>query len=352
MTRPSNRWLGWSCALAFCVGMMAAPAQAQELSRQDIALTYEVEPSVWGCPGILEFQAIIANELGYDPCRADASLRVGVRIRSAPAGIEGTIAWGNSKGHAVGERRFSAPEPHCRQLAASMGFAVAVQLQLMANERASEPTTPVASKDPIGDGDAPLEREAPQRVHGSEVVAKLSVQSFRVRSARTTEKADWLPSLGVGLSLGAGLAPTAVGQGRVFASLRRRWLGFELAAEATTSSTKRQDYGGGFQHELMLGTFAACYWQEPVAACGIVKFGRLQAQGSGVDIPASPRGFVAQTGPRLAYELGLGRHLAVLGHVEALWLFTPWTVNVNHQAVWTMPRIAAIVGLDVAARFP
>lgn len=331
--------------------MMAAPAQAQELSRQPIALKYEVEPAVSGCPGILEFQAIIANELGYDPCRADASLRVGVHIRSAPSGIEGTIAWGNSKGHAVGERRFSAPDLHCRQMAASMGFAVAVQLQLMANEVASEPNTSAGTAEPIDDGGTAFERESTHRARGSEVVAKLSVQSFRVRSAQKLENADWLASLGVGLSLGEGLAPTTAGQGRAFASLRRRWLGFELAAEATASSTKRQDYGGGFQHELMLGTFAACYWQAPIAACGVVKFGRLQAQGSGVDIPASPRGFVAQSGPRLAYELGLGRHLAVLGHVEALWLFTPWTVNVNHQAVWTMPRIAAIVGLDVAARF-
>jgi hypothetical protein len=317
-----------------------------------MALTYEVEPTVVGCPSVLEFQSIVAKELGYDACRADASLDVGVRIRATPSGIEGTIGWNSDKGRTIDERRFSAQQAHCRQMAASMGFALAVQLQLMATERGSESGTSAVTGEPINDGSVPGTRSASHRVNSQDIELRLTSLSFRVRSVQKAEDVGWSSSLGAGLSIGTGLAPTPVGQGRVFASVKRNWLGLEIGAEATARSTKREDYGGGFQQELRLGAFAACYWRESIAACGLAKLGQIQVQGSGIDVPASPRGFMAQTGPRLAYELALGRHLVVLLRGEVLWSLTPWAIDLNYLTVWKMPPIAAIVGFDVATRFP
>jgi hypothetical protein len=68
-------------------------------------------------------------------------------------------------------------------------------------------------------------------------------------------------------------------------------------------------------------------------------------------VPSSPTGFVAQAGPRLAATLELGGQILLLGHADALFLLTPWTVELNHTAIWTMPRFGAALGIDLAARF-
>jgi hypothetical protein len=101
----------------------------------------------------------------------------------------------------------------------------------------------------------------------------------------------------------------------------------------------------------VLGTVAACGLRGSTSACAIVKLGQIGVQGVGVDKPASPEGFVAQVGPRLAYSIGLGDHLALVGHADALYLLTSWTITVNHVAVWTMPRLGAVAGIDLAVRF-
>lgn len=343
--------------LAWCVGVISAPAHAEEPSSPLIALSYEADPAVADCPSALEFQAILVKELGYDPCRGGGGLRLEVRIRPALTGIEGTIGWNDGKGRVLGERRFSSQQAQCRQMAASMGFASAVQLQLMATERVSALSSPGARGEPSSGGPVPSTSDISHQADDIRVRSglRLSALGFRVRSAQAHQKqtnADWSSLLGVGLSLGVGLAPGPVGRGRVFASARYRWIGFELGAEATAKSTLRQDYGAGFQQQLKLGGTAACFWHESLAVCGLAKFGRIEAQGSGVDVPASPKGFMAQTGPRVSYQLELGRHLVVLGHLEVLWSVTDWAVELNRQTVWIMPPIAALVGFDVAARFP
>ena len=60
---------------------------------------------------------------------------------------------------------------------------------------------------------------------------------------------------------------------------------------------------------------------------------------------------MAQVGPRVAYSLALGDHLALLAHVDALLLLTPWTVDVNRVPMWTMPHFAGVAGIDLAVRF-
>jgi len=158
--------------------------------------------------------------------------------------------------------------------------------------------------------------------------------------------------VGAGPAIGVGLAPSTGGLvGRFFGAIQYGWLGFELGVEASRATPARQAYGGGFRHELVLGTLAGCAWQGPFSACALGKLGRVHVEGVGVDVPASPKGLVAEAGPRVAYSLGLDQHLILQGYVEALCSLTSWTVYVNHVAVWTMPRFATVAGIDLAARF-
>ena len=103
---------------------------------------------------------------------------------------------------------------------------------------------------------------------------------------------------------------------------------------------------------LVLGTLAACGSRSSFSACGVGKMGRIRVRGTGVDNSASPQGLVGEVGIRLALSLRLDDHLILRGHVDGLYLLSPWTVDLNQEAVWTMPPFSATAGLDLAFSFP
>jgi hypothetical protein len=157
--------------------------------------------------------------------------------------------------------------------------------------------------------------------------------------------------VGIGPAVGLGLGPNLIAQGRSFIGLQYKAASIEFGAEASLPTTTRQTDGVGFRQNLILGTVAACGHYRFASACALGKFGQIRVSGLGVDVPSSPSGFIAQAGPRVVATLGLGEQLLLLGHADALFLLTPWTVELNHTAIWTMPRFGAVLGVDLAARF-
>jgi hypothetical protein len=344
-----NRWFGrygW-CAMVFAAWLPVARAHAQALPKQFVDLKYEVDPALPGCPSADEFLSMVARRLGYDPHREDSTLGVRVRVRSAGTGIEGTIDWSTLEDQRTGERRFASQSENCREMTTTMGFVLAVQIQLMATEPAAESTAQSAQTEPtVRQGSQPSQVPA----HGNrKAPPPTQTPSGPPRSAPSST--PWSVMVGVGPSIGFGLGPDPVAQGRLSLSLRFGPAALELGAEASLPSTTRLAQGGGFRHELILGTLAVCGWYGTIFTCGLVKLGRIQVHGTGVDKSASPAGFVAQAGPRLAYYLGLGDRLGLLGHVGTFYSLTPWTVDLNHVAVWTMPRFSAVAGIALTAHF-
>jgi hypothetical protein len=79
--------------------------------------------------------------------------------------------------------------------------------------------------------------------------------------------------------------------------------------------------------------------------------GEVWVHGFGIDQPAAASGLVAQLGARLTATQPLGPRFSASLRADGLVLLTPWTVDLNHTAVWTMPRLAGLIGFDLAARF-
>jgi hypothetical protein len=290
---------------------------------------------------------MVAKRLGYDPHRAGEPLVVDVRLKRGERGIEGAIDWTAVTRKRAGERRFISRNQDCEELAATMGFVLAVQIQLMATEPEEKPPSEGADQDrakdtSAGDGAPSSER----KLDTPEVPA--------VRTSAEPEPgpdaARWTGIAGLGPSVGFGLGPGPIAVGDLVLAVQRGSAMIALGAEVSLPSTKRQDYGGGFRHEFFLGSLALCAQRWSLSACGLAKLGLVQVHGVGVDDPLSPSGFLAQAGPRLGYSLGLGNRFSLLGRVEVLYLLTPRDVDVNHTTVWTMPRIGAVAGMDVAVR--
>jgi hypothetical protein len=88
-----------------------------------------------------------------------------------------------------------------------------------------------------------------------------------------------------------------------------------------------------------------------VAACVTTVVGVLRARGSGVDVPLTPSGLFSQVGGRLAATADFGgRYFAGL-RLDGLVILSEWKVALNRTDVWTTPRVGAMIGVDVGARF-
>ncbi len=137
-----SRWATW---LAASAALALSAAAAHAAPQIFVALEYEVASDTSGCPDADEFRAAVARQLGYDPFRPNADRRVGVHIARKDTGFDGGIKWTDAQGRSVGDRHFTSRRPECREIAASIAFSVAVQIQLLSTLASGAATTTAAS---------------------------------------------------------------------------------------------------------------------------------------------------------------------------------------------------------------
>jgi len=332
-----------------CAGWLAISGrQAHAGSKPFFDLKYDVDPALRACPDAVEFRSMVSERLKYDPYRGGSALVVEVRARPSEEGLDGSVRWSSPAESGLSERHFSPKSQDCHELMATIAFVVAVQLELMATESGSE-IAPNSIEG--GGGEEPDVVASPTAAAQAPAAASTHADATGSVSAAPALPSDWSALVGAGPLIGLRLAPAAIVQGRLFLAAEFTRIALEIGAEASLPTTAYQDNGGGFRYQLTLGALAACVRHRSMEVCGLGKLGRLGVHGVSVDKPASAVGFVAQVGPRVAYALELGDHFSVLAHVDALYLITPWTVDVNHVPMWSMPRFAGVVGIDLAARF-
>jgi hypothetical protein len=346
-------------AIAACQLCASAAALAQTTAVSPIAVTldYDIASGTGGCPGVQEFRASVERQLGYDPFQSAAEHRVAVHIERKDLGFGGRIRWSDAAGHWVGERRLSSRRPDCGGIAASVAFSVAVQIQLMATLAAPMPApTASAAPAPAMAADAGLATATPTPPPPPNSVAKPPAPPTPAIPADSGEPQKegarrWLRlAVGVGPSVAFGVAPETTGIGRLFVSGRTGWFSLELAADGALPVTQRQMTGAGFSLERFAAAAAACGHAGPIAGCVTGTLGRLQARGFGVDAPSSPAGGFSQVGARLVASRDLGRYFVAL-RLEGLVMTSPSRVTLNQAAVWTTPRVAELLGMDLGAHF-
>lgn len=335
-----------ACAGWLALASVDAKAAPAPLPPQLIDLKYDVAPSL-GCPDAVEFRAMLAERLGRDPHREGAAMRVDVRARPVEQGqgqgIEGTIRWSGSADPTTAERHFSPKGRDCAELMATVAFVLAVQIKL-ADGGASEAAAPA---DELGAKAPEVAPSLPVTQPETPPQASAAVESHTSSSSVPS----WILDVGIGPSVGVALAPNVVALGRVFVAAHVGRAAVELGVEASWPTRMYQDHGGGFRHQLTLGSLAACVGHKGLQLCGVGKLGALNVHGLAVDNAESPTGFVAFAGGRAAYTLDLGDHVALLAHGDALALLTPWTVSVNRSDIWVMPRFGGNAGIDLLIRF-
>jgi len=280
-------------------------------------------------------------------------------VRKEP-GFGGRIRWSDAAGNWVGERRLSSRRSDCGGIAASVAFSVAVQIQLMATLAAPVPAPiAAAAPSPSPPSDAGLGATSPAPRAPPDSIAKPKAPSSPAvpaippddPRAENNRARPWLRlAIGLGPSMAFSMAPETTGTGRLFVSGRAGWFSLEIAAEGTLPVTQRQLTGAGFSLERFATGAAACGHAGPIAGCVTGTLGRLQARGFGVDAPSSPAGLFTQVGARLVTSRDIGRYFVAL-RLEGLVMTSPSHVTLNQVTVWTTPRVAELLGLDLGAHF-
>lgn len=369
-------------ALSVLVLHALGTGQAVAATPIFVTLDYQVSPAATGCADGNGFREGVQRQLGYDPFREKAERRVSVRVSRGDSGYEGRIQWADARGRNVGERRLSTRRPGCTDILNNLTFAVAVQIQLLAavapppappmsppSESSSAPTSPVAGSTTSSDrAPSPAEAHPPEEGVPAPSVATPAAPSTAPDASpsseadRVTLPASPAPpaptgtwsklqlTMGLGPSLALALAPRPTATGRLFVDGRVSWFSVELSLDGALPVEQQETTGAAFSLHRFGAEGAACAHAHALAGCVTAGLAYLQASGSGVDAPRAPTGLGTQVGARVVATQQLGSRFFAALRAEGVFLPSRWTVTLNEIAVWSTPRLAALIGVDVGAR--
>lgn len=334
---PAPRFV---CATALALAIVCA---ARESQARTVAVAAQLDyAAAAGCPDVDDFEAVVNGRLGYRAFRSDAPDRVIVRIESAGRALEGRLEWRDATGAAIGEQAFPSRSGDCAELLRAMGFALALQIQLMAatvgESRAAPPPSETVTK---------VTAPVPSVV----ALPAGQLQSAGPGAPETTKHRDGpLVLVGVGAAAGLGVSSDPVAIARLFATAAWLHLAVELAGEISVPSTTHRADGAGFSQEQILASLAGCGLRGAWSLCAVGKAGELRVVGQGVDVPLTASGLMLQAGLRLAASHTFGHRTYIVAHVEGLGRLTQGDVTLDSMSVWTTPTFAALLGIDVAFR--
>ena len=322
--------------------LAAGPRRANAATDTVVRLEYQADEQ-GGCVGQDELRRMVTDQLGHDPFSPDADRRVAITIAKTEAGFQGRIVWTEADGRRLGQRLLASRSRDCHEIAANVAFAVVLQLQLV--ER--------GAGDDAGDGGQNAEQPPPPKAaDDSNRAAPIPERPPSVTPADAAQ-ASATPlrlTVGAGPAVGIGMTPEATAFGRLFVAARLGGLSAEIAADAALPATVHERDGTGVVVNAVGSTAAGCAHVSVASACLLGRLGWIRARGTGVALPNTSWGRFGEVGMRVAASKELGRFVVSV-HADGLVMLARWNVVLNDAAVWNVPRVGGILGVDLALRF-
>jgi hypothetical protein len=126
----------------------------------------------------------------------------------------------------------------------------------------------------------------------------------------------------------------------------------EVGGEISWPTTTRREDGAGFGTQIIVASLAGCGHWDQVNACVLAKGGLLRIAGQNIDQPTMSSGSIFQTGLRLGWTQPIAWRVFVAAHAAGLMNLTHWTVSLDSTPVWSSPRLAGTLGLDIGVSLP
>ncbi len=332
-------------------------AVAGERELPDIELRYDVASPAKGCPTAPELVAEIERELGADPFRAGAPLRVSVAIEAPDRHrLLGRVVFSRTANGAPdlpwgGEETFRATD--CNELARTVALVVTLAVERLRSARARQvEQEPPFDRGEIASSVAPPPgglATAPASTAAKAHPAEPSPAETRLRVgtfAGAVAARDLTPGSAAGVRFGAS------------AHFGRASVGLEaiLLAPSTASSAS----GGGVSVSLKALAITAC-WSLPLSpaadvgaelrVCPIVA--PLLLRGVGDSLALARAGDVTSVafGGRVGLGMGLLDPIRLEVGLDALGPLTRHVFAIDREAVWTQPAVGFAGHVDLAVRF-
>lgn len=334
--KPSRRDLG--TALVAAAALAASARRADAATDTVVRLDYQADGQS-GCVGEDELRRMVTDQLGHDPFRGDADQRVAISIAKTDAGFHGRIVWTEPDGRQVGERNLLSRGRDCREIVANVAFAVTLQLQLVDQGGANEPSAPASP---------PTATTQPNPTPPIPERPNLSTEGSRPSGPKPPDRLVLV--IGAGPAVGLGMTPETSAFGRLFVGARLRRWSAEVAADAALPASQRYPDGTGADVNALGASAAGCGHVSFAAACLLGRLGWIRARGTGIALPSTSWGRFGEVGLRVAASREMGRFI-VSAHADGLVVLSRWNVVLNDAVVWSVPRVGAVLGLDVALRF-
>lgn len=337
------------CVGALCLALLQ-PAQAfAKPPTFSVNLEYEPAP---GCPAAESVKAAVIARLGYEPFADDAPHHVALRIVPSATSLDGRIEWHDADGQWAGDQSFQMASGDCLRLTRTMALALAVQIQLL------QDLPPDRAVDREASGAKPPAKTAPEApsVKPPEESTATKTPSGAAQVTRTVPRAAnpaarAVFTMGAGPAIGLGMAPYPIVLGRVFGLVAWQSASIQLAAEASLPSTIRRSDGAGVSEQMLLLSVAGCGARGRWSACLVVDAGRVTLAGRDIDLPTSTHLPYVDAGLRGGFTQPLGQRSYLNAHADGLVVLTRWTATLDDVPVWTTPRFAAAIGIDVGVQF-
>jgi len=353
--RPVSLLICWAAVLAPRLARAELSTDEQNFSA---AIDY-VAPS--SCPDAAAFEAVVIRRLGFDPFRPDAPDHVLVLILARGRTLEGRLEWRDAAGQWAGDQAFPTHDDDCGSLARTIGLALAVQIHLLGTARSSRPPSQPSSSEPTGPV-PPSSTSDSSRQPGSGAPRDRSAVERREAERREAERrasadgeaplgepgqgASAAFMLGIGTSVGFGLASAPLPLGRLFAGVTWPSVSLELGGEASSRVIAVRQDGAGLAESIVLASAAACGIHEPLHLCVVTKGGVVHVEGRNTDVRASANGAAVELGLRLGGRERLGHGIFIAERAEGLLNLTRWSGTLDHIPVWTAPGVAWTLGID------
>jgi hypothetical protein len=325
MMPRASQYLAW---LVLVVAFSCEPGVALAQPSLRVLLAYSADPTL-ECPSAAELSSSIARQLGYDPFTSEPSApQLRVVITKLVDGAEAQIEWIDERQQSEGERRLASGSTNCAELARSLPFALAVQIQLHAASAGAQVTPPPPTVAPAG--------ERPKAPPARQVPPAKPTRAILV---------------GVGALARHGLTPGVSPGVRVAGVMSRKPWSLELSAHATWPAELRQPDATGFTARELGANLVPCLHWDPVGLCAVGTLSLLHVRGQGVDRIGSPSSTTGGIGGRLQVFWPALERLGVVVQGEALAVLSPRDVLLNRTTVWSTAPVAFTAILDFAAIF-
>ena len=199
-----------------------------------------------------------------------------------------------------------------------MGFALAVQIQLLAKTGAAANADSRGARRNSAAGRRP-DRHRPHAdaARGRHPLERADDRAWRHdRRAPATRGPGPVFAMGAGPSVGFGMSSTPVLLGRVFGALSWQHVSLELAAVVSLPSTTRRADGAGFSQQHLLLSAASCVAVSRWNACLLANAGQVRMVGEDIDRPSSAEVPVVEAGARVAFIQLVGRRVFLNAHAD------------------------------------